>query len=833
MSEPVPSVPPVPTRDRGLTLVELLLSVSLLVVVMTAMSSTIVVTLRQTDNTEGRLRVASGEQLVGMWLPADLASASKVDTSPSANPCAPVTCPPEGQVTGSNALMLEWVTKESTGVSVVERITRVAYVYTERNGDYVLVRVRCTSTGGGSWTCTQNTAAHGLEPPPPGVEFVPGVTVPDWVIVITEPLDPAYAGGPTTTVTPGSGTTPRNARRVVVTINGGGDAPGAGGGSNQVSLSAGGAFTEQLDTTSLSGTPSFTAARSRCGGNIALVVDESGSIGSSAMVEVRDAIGAFVSTFAGTPVRLEIVRFDTVSTVLGASGWTRWFDMLDESDVAELSTAVSQLRSNGGTNWEDALFRTFYNADGTVQATLPDLVVFFTDGVPTYSRLNHSTSSAPTDPPGPQGYPLAQGNAYNQEAWYRANHIARQFRSSIRLIGVGVGPDITGSSTWFTAAPVYERGYHLGYERYGRWYERSDKVLWQRSDKLIYEEKVGGSWYSRTRAQYDAANTVPGESDGWRARVGSGTPSWTAVPTTEAQYHASNTAAGQSDGWRTVVSSTSNVTWIEVPESQYALSNTTTDSSDGWRVRGSSTNWSSTTAALYAANNTTPDGSDGWRDVRVYSSPYEQWEVVSKSVYDSTSSSGRRTNAASVSSSVPNSTIIARLIAGNDHGVPAVRTEGGGYSNAEQADLYISPDWADFAGALQAIALAECGGTLTLQTKLGTAPAPDPFTYQNTGITDAGGAAVGAPPRVVSTTRQFVSGTFDFQVTDGQFLTVEIQPQNLSDLLGYQHVGWSCRAGAQPRSFETFTVAGTAWTGTRVRVAANEAVSCVHQVTTG
>jgi prepilin-type N-terminal cleavage/methylation domain-containing protein len=820
-------------NDEGFTLIELLVTVVLMGLVMAGMSSAIVVTLRQASSTGGRLNVARSEQLVSMWLPADLASAQSVDTSPSANPCRPATCPPSGIVVGSNALLLEWTSKESNGSSVVERLTRVAYVYAEIDGEFKLVRVECSSLAGGAWTCKQSIAVHDLDPPPPNVNWQPGITVPSWVIIVTEPLDPEYAGGPTTTLPVEPGLRSRGARRVVVTINGGGDTPGAGGGSNQVSLSAGGASTYDLDTASLLGAPSFTAARSRCGGNLALIVDESASIGSTAIVQVRDAIANFVTTFAGTPVKLEIVRFDTKSSVLGASGWSRWFNMLDDGDVTQLSQAISQLRSSGGTNWEDAWFRTFFNSDGTVQATIPDLVVFFTDGVPTYSRLNQSSATAPTTPPAPMGYPLANGSAYNQEAWIRADHIARQFRSSVRFIGVGIGPDITGTSSWLNGLPTYERGYHLDYQRYGVWYERSNKILWQRSDKLIYEQLVSGSWVSRTRAQYDAGNTVPGESDGWRTRVGTGTPSWTAVATTQDQYMASNTSAGEADGWRTAVSSTSNVTWTEVPQSEYSLSNTTSDANDGWRTQSSATAWSSTTAAIYQARNTTPDESDGWRVVLAYSSPYDLWEAVPWSVYNATPSAGRRTNTSSMTTSTSNGTIITRLIGGNDFGVPALLNAGGGYSNAAEANMFISPNWSDFTHALQAIALAECGGTLTLQTRVGTAAASDPFTYQNTAITKADGSSVPTEQKVVSTTRQFVSGTFDFGVPDGQYLTIEIQPQNLSDLTGYQPAGWSCRAGASPRPVETFAIPGTTWPGMRVRVGANEAVSCVQQVTRG
>ena len=69
---------------------------------------------------------------------------------------------------------------------------------------------------------------------------------------------------------------------MVVTINGGGDVAGAGGGQNQISLSAGGTNREtNLTTDDLAGAPTFTAARSRCGGNFGVIVDKSGSIGSN------------------------------------------------------------------------------------------------------------------------------------------------------------------------------------------------------------------------------------------------------------------------------------------------------------------------------------------------------------------------------------------------------------------------------------------------------------------------------------------------------------------------------------------------------------------------
>ena len=73
----------------------------------------------------------------------------------------------------------------------------------------------------------------------------------------------------------------KNANRVIVSINGGGDTNGAGGGINQVSITAGGTVRTDIDAKSSLGTPSFVEARSRCGGPMTLVVDESNSIGTS------------------------------------------------------------------------------------------------------------------------------------------------------------------------------------------------------------------------------------------------------------------------------------------------------------------------------------------------------------------------------------------------------------------------------------------------------------------------------------------------------------------------------------------------------------------------
>ncbi len=715
MSEP--ASPAARHRDAGLSLPEVLISVVLSSLLIVALSSAVLVMVQQQDNTEGRLNNARSEQAVGLWMPADLASAYGYDDSPGASPCGS-SCPATANVGGSNAIMVWWTNSVAGASAAVTTTTYVSYRYLQdTDGEWQLVRVECTTTGSG-YDCSTTVVLHDLDRPPDNVTWEPGVTVPDWVIAVSEPLNPNDPGNTGNTVPAEAGLPAKDARRLIVTINGGGDAPGKGGGTNQITLSAGNADLETIDATSLSGTPSFTAARSRCGGYITLVVDESTSIGSTAMAQVRSAVTGFVEAFAGTPVKLQIIGFSTRSHTLGTSEWSKYFDMLVDTDVTSLLDAVDGLTSNGYTNWEDALFRTFYNSDGTVQSILPDMVLFFTDGVPTRSRVTQNSASASITPPARLvGYPAENTTEFNQESFYRANYIAQQFRSSVRLIGVGVGPSVDPTKSANQSDWVTVTGWHYFYER-----------------AFHYEKRSGGSWVTTDLAGYNAQ-----------------TPSNRRIRYTSP-----------------------------------------------WNV------WEPTDKAGYDAAL-----SGGKRRTKTYSEPFDTFTQTTTEVY--------------------NATIIRRLITGTDNGVDGLLS-GGTYTNASEANIYILPQWDQFEGALQAVALAECGATLTMQTKVAGAAAADPFVYQNTAITSSGGTAMASDLSVVTTTRQFTSGTFDFDIPDGSYVTVEIQPQNLSSLVAYEHASWSCRAGPDTKSFETVPIAGTTWVGIRVQVRANEAVSCVQTV---
>ncbi|MGH9134343.1 MAG: VWA domain-containing protein, partial [Ilumatobacteraceae bacterium] len=378
-------------RDQGMTLIELLVSVIVIGSIAAVLAAALTVTFRQRADTEARLDVARWGQSLALWLPSDLASASDVSAAESDAPCGSPDC-----TFGTNALQLKW--DDGTGE------TTVSYRYGPA-GDgesFILTRVECKAG-----SCSSRVVLRDLSPPLDDdgnpVAWSAGDPVPDEVIDVTVPLDVMSSDPDGTT------DTSTRAQRVIVNVNG---APGVDGAdrSSRVSFTAGGSSLGTLEPATFSG-PTFLQANSGCGGPITLIIDESGSIGDTNMGKVKTAVRSFVNAFEGTPTRLQIITFDTKSATLGSvsGSWNRFFDLAEPSDVDILmgptgtSGLVSNLDSDGGTNWEDALHRAFYSKDGQTydqfgnpSAPTPELVVFFTDGVPTFDRIGGGSYTGTT-----------------------------------------------------------------------------------------------------------------------------------------------------------------------------------------------------------------------------------------------------------------------------------------------------------------------------------------------------------------------------------------------------------------------------------------------------
>jgi hypothetical protein len=412
-----------------MTLIELLVVMSILGLIVTVIAAALTVVIRQAPETVARVDTARWEQNLGTWLPADLTSAEwpvdtvedpdspddptdAVDYAPY-EPCASDEC-----TFGDNVAHFSWSEDD---------VIDVSYRYGQNaGGTFELRRVECS---GGS--CSSITLVRDMPAPSTDGELPVAVSFPP-DLLSTDPN--------------GSEIVDTIGRRVTVLING-------ENGIDVLSFAGGGAERVDLEAAAIQ-RPQFLLARSGCGGPISLIVDESGSLTNSDAAEVRLGVKSFVETFAGTPTQLQIIGFNTDARVLGAgTSWNHWYDLSEQSIVDMLlggSSPIDGLDNNSATNWEDAIYRAFYTETGlTYEAAgnpaFPpaELVVFFTDGMPTYDRTIRRTGA---ENPGVAEVPprfdyrhttVSHFTQFSPRSWYRASWLLQQ--TATRVIGVGVG----------------------------------------------------------------------------------------------------------------------------------------------------------------------------------------------------------------------------------------------------------------------------------------------------------------------------------------------------------------------------------------------------------
>ncbi len=419
-------------RDDGMSLIELLVAMSVLGLIVTVIAASIIVTMRHAPQASDRVTVARWEQNLGTWLPGDLASATwPTDTpedpdspddpaeavnNPDYEPCALDMC-----TWGENILHLSWF-EDSDDIDV-------SYRYGQNDaGDYEFRRISCRNG-----SCEQIILVREMPPPSSGGEPPISVTFPP-DILSTDPN--------------GSPVVNTSGRRVSVSVTG-------LDGLELLSFTGGGTELVDLEPAAIQ-PPQFLQARSGCGGPISLIVDESGSLTNGDAAQVRAGVKSFVETFAGTPTQLQIVGFSSKARVLGGgSNWNKWYDLSDQATVDNLlgsSSPINGLGNNGATNWEDALYRVFYTETGQTYEALgnpanppSELVVFFTDGMPTYHRDEDQTGAE--DPELPSGDLPSHFDANNTttafytqfdpKAWFRASWLLQQNQTEVIAVGVG------------------------------------------------------------------------------------------------------------------------------------------------------------------------------------------------------------------------------------------------------------------------------------------------------------------------------------------------------------------------------------------------------------
>jgi len=156
---------------------------------------------------------------------------------------------------------------------------------------------------------------------------------------------------------------------------------------------------------------------SSCGIDIALIIDNSGSISDTELTQMKNAFKAFVDAFLPyTPTQMVLVKFNTNGDLV-----------LDyNSDATTIKNAIDSVSTSSGyTNWQDGLKEAYDEFDNSAK---PDLYVFASDGNP--NRYG--------DPAQTVTEPVAVAQAV-----LTANQIKL---SGIRIITLGIGLGTGGAA---------------------------------------------------------------------------------------------------------------------------------------------------------------------------------------------------------------------------------------------------------------------------------------------------------------------------------------------------------------------------------------------------
>lgn len=408
--------------DRGMTLVELLITVTILGVIMSSLAAAVIVMLRSEAPTRDRIAESKDVTFLQAWIPTDLASAVSRNVEPTYQPAAATMLP------GTNVIT---ITRPDLSGSSAPSYVTISYRYVNDGDEWQLRRYEIRNPNGPSPEVTQVGVAHELAAPPPTWTATQPpvhavlVTARNQVVLrpIGEDIDVTFASGEVFTT-------------------------GGAGLSSE----------DQLPTNYTGGIVDPAAPPSRCGGTVTIVLDTSSSIpsqnGQTALVNA--ALG-FIDAYTGTPTFMRIVGFDISAYSYYPTTAGQYVNILNpSSSLTAMRNKVdaqdtSSGRWGGGTNWEDGLWQAFRTTSGTPFAQLPELVVFVSDGEPNRNRTN---------------LPSDGDTRYNSTDLSRAVTAANYGRGTgARVVGVLVGNDasttnqdrmrsVVGPVTWNGTGPT-------------------------------------------------------------------------------------------------------------------------------------------------------------------------------------------------------------------------------------------------------------------------------------------------------------------------------------------------------------------------------------------
>ena len=178
----------------------------------------------------------------------------------------------------------------------------------------------------------------------------------------------------------------------------------------------------------------------RCGLDVLLLLDRSGSIASQKNT-YRTAARQFVSTLSGTPTRLKISSFSDTTSADQSS----FLDLDDASDVSTANAKIDGVYSSpdGSTNWDGGMNLA---ANAGV-----DVVVFITDGNPTYRNTPTGTSSG--------GFVDLLDLTAGVASANKVKTIGKSSGAGATILAVGAGSGVTAQNLADVSGPVEGQDY--------------------------------------------------------------------------------------------------------------------------------------------------------------------------------------------------------------------------------------------------------------------------------------------------------------------------------------------------------------------------------------
>ncbi|HRX59665.1 MAG TPA: VWA domain-containing protein [Candidatus Competibacter sp.] len=193
--------------------------------------------------------------------------------------------------------------------------------------------------------------------------------------------------------------------------------------------------------------PDLTKA---CGLNVLMILDESGSIGSShATQDVRNAFKAFTDAIKNTSSAMAVAEFSKVARlpVIGSFQPGEYITVTDSTKVALDAYIDNNYNPNGNTNWEDGLRMGIPNFAPRNNFQVPHLTVFITDGDPNQIIRSDNVTAAEYANKVPLADSETTGVSENTAADHavaNANNLKAQ-GSHVLTIAVGSGLSSTSS----------------------------------------------------------------------------------------------------------------------------------------------------------------------------------------------------------------------------------------------------------------------------------------------------------------------------------------------------------------------------------------------------